>query len=340
MCLCLMYLLLDKRHNMVLYSDTFSLSHCAADRWHLCQIYHLLRQLLPPKYRQKGIFYSVIPPVAPTSCDLYLLLPLHIIRYFYTKYSQLGAKYDIWQAERMRKSTPQVPHIHKYKHGTLPLVFYSFWERRGGSTLPMGEYRRVMKPHIHVHRVMQDQGGSNQATEHFQWSENDESCFISLRGITSGVEACKKRCVCMYAMHVCMYMTPMRSQKRRDKKGLKNKARTHRVCCRLFPGYLTSSCILADSLMRKKGCNLQMEKWRWQSDRKVAYGRMRRRAFRKEKCIVDLHLTCNAGWRHWWWWEGFVFGDRGWLTTMMVVFFFPVSHHETHPLSGTAAPEE
>lgn len=90
-----MYLLLDKRHNMVLYSDTFSLSHCAADRWHLCQIYHLLRQLLPPKYRQKGIFYSVIPPVAPTSCDLYLLLPLHIIRYFYTKYSQLGAKYDI-----------------------------------------------------------------------------------------------------------------------------------------------------------------------------------------------------------------------------------------------------
>lgn len=66
-----------------------------------------------------------------------------------------------WKDE---KKYPQVPHIRNYKHGTLPLVFYSFRERRGGSTLPMGEYRRVM---IHVHHAMQGQGSVNQATERF-----------------------------------------------------------------------------------------------------------------------------------------------------------------------------
>lgn len=85
-------------------------------------------------------------------------------------------------------------------------------------------------------------------------------------------------------------------------------------------------------------CGKRVAICRWrsgdgESDRKVAYGRMRRRAFRKEKCTVDLHLTCNAGWRHWWWWESFVFGDRWWLTTMMVVVgFFPfLSTWNPHP---------
>ncbi|UKZ90626.1 uncharacterized protein TrAFT101_005631 [Trichoderma asperellum] len=37
----------------------------------------------------------------------------------------------------------------------------------------------------------------------------------------------------------------------------------------------------------------RMEKWRWRIRSEGAYGRMQRRAFRKEKSIVDLHLTCT-----------------------------------------------
>lgn len=88
-----MYLFLDERRNAVLYSDTLGLSHCAADKWHLCRIYHVLRWLLLSKH---GVFYSIIPPVALKSCARYLLVRFHIItRYLYTKLSQLGMKYDI-----------------------------------------------------------------------------------------------------------------------------------------------------------------------------------------------------------------------------------------------------